>query len=113
MNEKMGFEDWLHELDRLTHRKVGLKARELPSPDYRPAYDDGFTPEEVFELSIRAELEDLGFHLEIADIFDRAMKLGCGEIVSEHMAAEAGLDYVTTTAFDLEQEDEGLEDVPF
>ena len=56
----------------MVHRKVGLKLKDLPAHDFLPEFEDGMSPEEAFDECIRFELEDMGFHLEIMDLFEDA-----------------------------------------
>ncbi len=101
MNETtMNFGEWMAALDSFTRQKVGIGVADLPSQTWAAYHAEGLTPEETFDEYIRGELEDLGFHLEIADMFDEANELGMDKLAS-HCLAEAGLDYVTDGEFDL------------
>ncbi len=96
----MTFGEWMAALDSFTRQKVGIGVADLPSQPWAAYHAKGLTPEETFDEQIRRELEDLGFHLEIADMFDEADELGMNKLAS-HCLAEAGLDYVTDGEFDL------------
>ena len=68
--EQMSFNEWRTAVDTLLNQKVGLSLEDLPNQPLRDAFDDGQTPEEFFDDTLRAELEDLGLRLEIMDIVD-------------------------------------------
>ena len=68
--EQMTFKEWRTAVDALLNRKVGLSLEDLPDQPLREAFDDGQTPEEFFDDTLRAELEDLGLRLEIMDIVE-------------------------------------------
>jgi hypothetical protein len=53
------------------------------------AYADGLTPEECFDDQVRPELEDLGFRLEIADLFDDAEERGLADVDVANLAADS------------------------
>jgi hypothetical protein len=69
-HEQMTFKEWRAAVDTLLNRKVGLSLEDLPDQRLREAFDDGQTPEEFFDDTLRAELEDLGLRLEIMDIVE-------------------------------------------
>jgi hypothetical protein len=101
-NEReLAFNEWMRELDILVQTKVGLRAQDLSSSGYRTAFDDDLTPTEAFEEEVVPQLRDLGFHVEIAELFDDAMYFGSPERLAASMAAEAGLEYLTEGPFDL------------
>ena len=75
VEQPVTFKEWVNSLEAVVHSKVGLKLRDLPAHDFLPEFEGGLTPEEAFDECIRQELEDLGFHLEIMDLFDEAQLL--------------------------------------
>lgn len=102
--KKMTFREWMGQLDNLVQQKVGLNLRDLPDQNYRAYYDEENTPADCFDFHVREELADLGFALEIEDLFSEAQELGFRKH-APHVLAEANLDYVTDEHFDLSDTD--------
>ena len=87
------FSEWVSNLESVVHRKVGLKLKDLPAHDFLPEFEDGMSPEEAFDECIRQKLEDLGFHLEIMDLFEEV----------ELLAAERPCELTLDDEVELEQ----------
>lgn len=103
--KKLAYDRWMNELDTVTHRKTGLRVRDLPDQGFQAAYDVGVSPADTFKSRVRPQLEDLGFHLAIAELFDEAQSLGTDHF-SPRCVAEAGLEYMTGEEFYLTFVDE-------
>jgi hypothetical protein len=72
VEQPVSFSEWVRSLEAVVHEKVGLGLKDLPAHDFLPEFEDGLTPEEAFDECIREELEEMGFHLAIADLFEEA-----------------------------------------
>lgn len=95
MNEKIGtYAAWMKQLDAVTSGKAGVNLRDLPVQELHAAFAAGLTPADAFDLHLRPKLVNLGFHLEIADLFEDAQALG-RDHYAPHCMAEAGLEYLT------------------
>lgn len=68
--QDMTFGEWKRTLDALVHGKVGLNLDDLADLNFRSAYEDGLLPEEFFDDTVRDELADLGFAIELLDLLE-------------------------------------------
>ena len=98
------FQAWVMAVDKLVIAKVGLSVHDLPDQDFRTAYDDGTTPEEFYDDNIREELQDIGFSLEIADMFDDAQEKANWDLIvaatpEDEMSLDELLDSSTEERF--------------
>ena len=96
VEQPVTFSEWVNSLEAVVHRKVGLALKDLPAHDFLPEFEDGMTPEEAFDECIRQELEDLGFPLEIMDLFEEAALLAaetpCELTLEDTLEIEEALD---------------------
>src|SRR4051794_26071246 len=72
IKQPVTFSEWVRSLEAVVNRKGGLQLKDLPAHDFLPEFEDGLNPEEAFDECIREELEEMGFHLAIADLFEEA-----------------------------------------
>lgn len=61
------FEQWVEAVDSLVIAKVGLSVHDMPDMMLRSEYETGESPEEFFATTVKWELVDLGFAVDLMD----------------------------------------------